>query len=40
MIKGMEHLPYRDRLRELQLVCLEKALGRPERDLLTSERGL
>ena len=40
MIKGMEHLPYRNRLRELQLVCLEKALGRPESSLSVPTRGL
>mgnify|MGYP001864713952 CR=1 FL=1 len=26
MIQGMEHLPYKDRLRELELFCLEKRM--------------
>ena len=30
MIQGMEHLSYEDRLRELGLFSMEKALGRPE----------
>ena len=33
MIQGMEHLSYKDRLKELGLFSLEKAQGRPESSL-------
>ena len=34
MIRGLEHLSYEERLRELGLFRWEKALGRPNCDLL------
>jgi len=37
MIKGMEHLPCEDRLRELGLLRLEKTLGRPDNGLSVSK---
>ena len=39
MIKGMEHLHYKDRLRELGF-SLKKAPDRPESDLSVSTGGL
>ena len=40
MIRGLEHFPYRDRLRELGLFNLEKALRGPCSDLLLPEKVL
>lgn len=40
IIQLIEHLPYKNRLRELQLFYLEKALGRPESSLSVPKGGL
>ena len=40
MIQGMEHLSYKDRLRELGLFSLEKVPGKPEDDHSVSKGGL
>ena len=39
IIQGMKHLSYEDRLREMRLFILEKALRRPDRGLSVSIGG-
>jgi len=40
MIQGLEHLPYQDRLREMELFSMEKALGRHGSGLSIPKEGL
>lgn len=39
MMRGLQHLPYEDRREELELMNLEKVLGRPYSGLLLPEAG-
>ena len=40
MIRGLEHLPYGDRLRELGLFSLKRSLGGPYNSLAVPEEAL